>query len=302
MHTARVSFASVCGAVVLSLVALTPAAAQIPAGDDPPGGGGVSVGGCGGQSPLTCVNAHDKTWTPPRTGTPGGKAKRAKASTPDPNAPVCTSQLMANQPPPGSEVRGNITGTVYQLDCAWRDGDPNNIDPGTWDFVGAGAVPVAAVDPAVVARQAVDSMLLKGPEIGITPKPGGKGVVGMPVYLWTAKSPETYGPNVASATAGAVTVTATARVSKIVWEMGDGQTVTCTTAGTPYQAEFGKKPSPDCGHQYRQPSSTKPGGKYHVKATSTWTIDWQGAGLTGQLTEVRDTAVDITVVEVQVLN
>ncbi|WP_240509381.1 ATP/GTP-binding protein [Streptomyces agglomeratus] len=124
----------------------------------------------------------------------------------------------------------------------------------------------------------------------------------MPVYLWTETGQETYGPNTASATAGAVTVTATAKVSKIVWTMGDGKTVTCTTAGTPYKAAYGKKPSPDCGHRYNVPSSTTAAGQFHVTATSTWTIDWAGGGQSGQLTEVRDNAVDITVAEVQVLN
>ncbi|MCX4515941.1 ATP/GTP-binding protein [Streptomyces sp. NBC_01619] len=162
----------------------------------------------------------------------------------------------------------------------------------------------AGVDPAVLAQRAVDKMLLRAPEIGITPKPGGKGVVGMPVYLWTEQGPETYGPNTASASAGGLTVTATATVSKIVWTMGDGSTVTCTTAGTPYRAAFGKRPSPDCGHRYTVPSSTTASGKFHVTATSTWTIDWQvnGGGQSGQLTESRDSAVDITVAEVQVLN
>ncbi|MCY0930967.1 ATP/GTP-binding protein [Streptomyces sp. H27-H1] len=159
------------------------------------------------------------------------------------------------------------------------------------------------IDPAVVAQQAVDKMLLRPPQVGITPKPGGKGVVGMPVYMWTATGPETYGPNTASASIGPVSVTATARVKKIVWNMGDGKSVTCTTAGTPYKAEYGKTPSPDCGHRYTAPSSTA-GGKYHVTATSTWAIDWQvtSGAQAGQLTEVRTTSVDITVVEVQVLN
>ncbi|WP_405533723.1 ATP/GTP-binding protein (plasmid) [Streptomyces avidinii] len=168
----------------------------------------------------------------------------------------------------------------------------------------AATAPTATVDPAVLAQQAVDRMLLRGPQIGITPKQGGKGVVGMPVYMWTATGPETYGPNVASASAGPVSVTATARVSKIVWSMGDGHTVTCTTPGTAYKAEYGKAPSPDCGHRYDRPSSTTGSGQYHVTATSTWSIDWQvtGGGQTGQLTEVRTSSVDINVVEVQVLN
>ncbi|MFF9870108.1 ATP/GTP-binding protein [Streptomyces sp. NPDC013953] len=171
-------------------------------------------------------------------------------------------------------------------------------------YGGPGGPPAApAVDPAVLAQQAVDEMLLRGPEIGITPKPGGKGVVGMPVYMWTKTGPETYGPNIASASAGGVTVTATAKVSKIVWTMGDSNTVTCTTAGTPYKAEYGKKPSPDCGHRYTAPSSITATGKYHVTAMSTWTIDWEATtGQSGQLTETRESAVDITVAEVQVLN
>ncbi|WP_240435009.1 ATP/GTP-binding protein [Streptomyces sp. YIM 130001] len=170
-------------------------------------------------------------------------------------------------------------------------------------FWAAGA-PEEEVDPAQLAQQAVDKMLLRGADIGITPKPGGKGVVGMPVYLWTDTGPETYGPNVATASAGGVTVTATAKVSRIDWDMGDGKTVTCTTAGTPYKTAYGKKPSPDCGHRYEQPSSSTASGKFHVTATSTWSIDWQvtGSGEAGELTEVRDNAVDINVAEVQVLN
>ncbi|MCX5078846.1 hypothetical protein OHA84_37535 (plasmid) [Streptomyces sp. NBC_00513] len=86
--------------------------------------------------------------------------------------------------------------------------------------------------------------------------------------------------------------------------MGDGKSVICTSAGTPYKAEYGKTPSPDCGHRYAKPSSTTGSGKYHVTATSTWSIDWQvnGGAQAGQLTEVRTSDVDIIVAEVQVLN
>ncbi|WP_251066188.1 ATP/GTP-binding protein [Streptomyces sp. ISL-36] len=206
--------------------------------------------------------------------------------------------LATPQPPAGSAFwEGHDPsegGAVYERTCGPLT---------SFVYGGPGGPPAVAVDPAVLAQQALDKMRLRAPEIGITPKPGGKGVVGMPVYMWTAKGPETYGPNVASASAGGITVTATAKVSKIVWQMGDGKTVTCTTAGTPYKAEYGKKPSPDCGHRYTTPSSTTSSGKFHVTATSTWTIDWTAtSGPTGQLTEVRNSAVDIDVAEVQVLN
>ncbi|OEJ21526.1 ATP/GTP-binding protein [Streptomyces agglomeratus] len=220
---------------------------------------------------------------------------------------MCKTEKLDPQPPAGSSVWGGHDpkdgGAIYLRSCVFtmESGATTVIDDAVYG--GPGGPPAAPpVDPAVVAQQAVDKMVLRGPEIGITPKPGGKGVVGMPVYLWTETGQETYGPNTASATAGAVTVTATAKVSKIVWTMGDGKTVTCTTAGTPYKAAYGKKPSPDCGHRYNVPSSTTAAGQFHVTATSTWTIDWAGGGQSGQLTEVRDNAVDITVAEVQVLN
>ncbi|MET8507540.1 ATP/GTP-binding protein [Streptomyces sp. NPDC004787] len=140
-------------------------------------------------------------------------------------------------------------------------------------------------------------MVLRGPAIGITPKPGGVGLVGMPVYLWTETGPETYGPNVASASAGGITVTATARVARIVWQMGDGKTVTCTTPGTPYQPSFGARPSPDCGYRYTKASTA---GSYHVVATSTWAIDWQASsGQGGRLAQTRQSSVDIRVGELQ---
>ncbi|HBF84934.1 MAG TPA: ATP/GTP-binding protein [Streptomyces sp.] len=212
----------------------------------------------------------------------------------DPQPPADTLEWKGHKPGDGA---------IYEKVCAF-EADPETARHRFIEMVWAADPPTApAVDPAALAQEAVDKMLLRAPDIGITPKPGGKGVIGMPVYMWTEKGPETYGPNVASASAGGITVTATAKVSKIVWTMGDGKTITCTTAGTPYKAEYGKKPSPDCGHRYSVPSSTTPSGTFHVTATSTWAIDWEAtSGPTGQLTEVRDSAVDITVAEVQVLN
>ncbi|WP_406088249.1 ATP/GTP-binding protein [Streptomyces virginiae] len=219
---------------------------------------------------------------------------------------TCTYTLADPQPADDSGLwgpEGRKPGvSMYIEDCLDNETGMHDIKNIFTDAPPGGGGRV--IDPAVVARQAVDKMRLRPPAIGITPNPGGKGVVGMPVYMWTETGPETYGPNVASASIGPVSVTATARVSKIVWNMGDGKTVTCTSAGTPYKSEYGKNPSPDCGHRYDKPSSTTGSGTYHVTATSTWSIDWQvtGGAQGGQLSEVRTSAVDINVAEVQVLN
>ncbi|MFD5425615.1 ATP/GTP-binding protein [Streptomyces sp. NPDC127084] len=213
----------------------------------------------------------------------------------------CYYRLATPQPPatdPAWAGHKPGDGAIYDATCVTAAGVQTNQGWLQNPPPGAGTGPT----PAELAQQALAKMTLLGPDIGIAPKTGGKGVVGMPVWMWANDTPNHWGPVTASATAGAVTVNATAKVSKVVWSMGDGTTVTCTGAGTPYQAAFGKKTSPDCGHRYRAPSSTQPSGKFPVSATATWTIDWQGGGETGQLTEIRDSDVAITVVEVQVLN
>ncbi|MFI6689040.1 ATP/GTP-binding protein [Streptomyces sp. NPDC050485] len=273
-------------AVVLALMATT-VAAPADADNEPT----TTHKDCG---PFFCVGSKSEGKAGGKGRSPESDDKGQTAASSKPEQPQCTIQLSDPQPDKSSQFwEGHTDGAIYEKVCP----------TGGLIWFWAPTPPAAVqVDPAVLAQQAVDKMLLRGPQVGITPKPGGKGVVGMPVYLWTATGAETYGPNTASASAGGVTVTATAKVSKIVWSMGDGQSVTCTTAGTPYQAEFGKQPSPDCGYRYSQPSSTQSSGKYHVTATSTWAIDWTGGGQTGQLTETRSSAVDVTVAEVQVLN
>ncbi|MFF9451134.1 ATP/GTP-binding protein, partial [Streptomyces althioticus] len=157
-----------------------------------------------------------------------------------------------------------------------------------------------AVDPAVVAQQVVDKMRLEGPDIA-SPRAAGTYTVGVPMWMWVNQSATTYGPNTASASAGGVTVTATAKVSKIVWQMGDGSAVTCVGAGTPYKGSSDMTESPTCGHRYSKTSGDAPGGRYSVTATSTWTIDWQGGGQSGQLEEIRQSDTQVAVGELQVV-
>ncbi len=144
----------------------------------------------------------------------------------------------------------------------------------------------AGPTPREVAQLAIDQMQLKAIDIGIAPKAedGSIGLVGMPVWMWVANPDEhTWGPITASASGGGVTVIASARVEGITWEMGDGNTVSCTSAGTPYKASYGNKTSPDCGHVYTTSSSSRPDDKFTVTATSDWVVEWAGAGQTGTI-------------------
>ncbi|GAA3017483.1 ATP/GTP-binding protein [Streptomyces fulvorobeus] len=159
------------------------------------------------------------------------------------------------------------------------------------------------IDPELVARRAAASMRLEGPQVA-SPRAAGTYVVGMPMWMWATPSSTTFGPASASATAGGVTVTATAKVTSVRWAMGDGTTVTCRGPGTPYAKSRGKAMSPDCGHLYERPSSEQPEGRYQGTATATWTITWSAPALNdgGQFTETRASEFTADVREVQVVN
>jgi hypothetical protein len=76
-------------------------------------------------------------------------------------------------------------------------------------------------------------------------------------------------------------VTATATPVSVTWHPGDGSTVTCQGAGTPYTSADNPAASPDCGHTYTSSSAGQPGGAFQATATITWDITWQGGGGAG---------------------
>ncbi|MGQ4487704.1 ATP/GTP-binding protein [Streptomyces sp. 372A] len=253
-------------------------------------GGGGTTGGSHGNTKPTCeIGGQEVPCQHPAWGTFSGG---------------CYYKLADPQPEAGSEYWDGHKpgdGAIYMKSCP-----PSGIANGAAGPILQGLVwmedaPGDQVDPAVLAQQAMDRMTLRGPDIGIAPRPGSTGVVGMPVWMWTEVGAETWGPNRASASVPGLTVTATARAEKIVWNMGDGTSVTCTSAGTPYTKAYGRKKSPDCGHTYRTTSARQSGQKFAVTATTTWNVHWEGGGQSGDLTATRSSRTTARIGEVQVV-
>lgn len=133
-------------------------------------------------------------------------------------------------------------------------------------------------DPEQLARRAVNQMQLRPITIGIVPNddPGSVGLVGMPIWLWAANpGAQTIGPIGRSVSEGGYTVTASARVERIRWSMGDGGVKTCTGPGTPYKLSYGITVSPTCGYRFDKQ------GEFTVTARSDWIVNWRGIGETG---------------------
>jgi len=176
------------------------------------------------------------------------------------------------------------SGTVTQV-YQWRDNLPGS------------------TTPAALAQQALAKLRLRGAQIGITPDPSGSGAVGLPVWLWTAVTPGTWGPQSASASGGGITVTITAKAQRIEWRMGDGHTKICNNPGTRYEDRYGNAMSPTCGYRYSVPSVTAadPNGRHTVTATTYWWVDWSGGGQSGVLSPTSQSQTSVRIGEIPVL-
>lgn len=202
------------------------------------------------------------------------------------------------QPPKGDPVwGGNTQGAIYDRGT-WL-GNPA-LDPSFVSQAWSLTPPWDELpDPQVLAREAITAMNLQAVTIGIVPEdtPGSVGLLGYPAWMWVASPGEhTMGPITRSASAGGYTVTATGRVEEVVWDMGDGSSVTCDGPGTEYEDSYLDSDSPDCGYRYEQ------SGHYDVAATSTWVIDWSGMGQAGTVGMQLRQDTRLRIGEVQVLN
>ena len=163
-------------------------------------------------------------------------------------------------------------------------------------------VPAGAPEPVVLAKVAVERMDLHAPDIGLWPDPleklpTGHNYVGWHNWMWIRDpSPATWGPITKTVTESGYAITATAAVTKVTWEMGNGDTKVCDKGmeHLPWQEE--DKPSPTCGYVYHQR------GDYTITATAHWVIVWNGLGQQGTIEMDLSSQVHTSVIEAFAVN
>lgn len=164
----------------------------------------------------------------------------------------------------------------------------------------AGAQQVT-LPPQQLAYMAVAQLRLTPPTPGIGPPPSinkwKMAAVGYPLWLWVDGDLD---PAPVSQSVLDLTVALDARVQKVDFDMGDGNTVTCQGGGTEWAewVEPGKK-SPDCGYSYQTPSLPK--GSYTVTARTHWDVAWSINGQTGTIPLVQVSSTNLPVGELQAL-
>jgi hypothetical protein len=200
--------------------------------------------------------------------------------------PNCTTTVLAlnNQvdgPPPGATTPGSW----YSITCTTADGGNTTTNP--WISSAPGAPPAAApaVDPYALALQAENSLNLPSPTIEFNPP--ANAVVNLPTWLWI--EPALWHPYVVSATVGAVTATATATPTSVVWNLGDGSSLTCEGPGSAYRTDLpSAAQQTSCSHTYQTTSLGQPSpdgdpndGAFLIAATVDWQVAWTAQGAPG---------------------
>lgn len=255
-------------AFLVALVALL--AAPGTARADPGPGSGGNQGWTDGQG----VGA-----TAAAPASPGGTGP-SLVDTASGSAPVCTYTPLSPQETASANdmaaqgwgpPKGNGTGAWYRQVCV-VDAKGNTTGIVMW----LAQPPAAAVNPLVLAQQALGYTPFGSPAIRLDPPANRDQLVGVTTWLWLAGG--SWSPVSASASAGGVTVTTTAVPQQVTWTMGDGSTVACQGPGTPYDPSR-PDAQPTCSYTYAKSSAGQRGGTFTITATESWQVAWTAAGV-----------------------
>jgi hypothetical protein len=188
-------------------------------------------------------------------------------------------------PPPGAS-----SGAWYTRVCGDPDGGTSFESPAMW------LTTAPAVSPEALARDARSRLALPKPVVRLSPTPPAVQIVYLPTWVWLDDA--SWGSRSATASVPGLSITATARATRLVLTTGDGTTVTCTGHGTAWASGMNANaPSPTCGHTYIRP------GTPVLTLTVTWQVTWTGGGQSGTVPDLVTTASQtITVTEAQALN
>lgn len=131
------------------------------------------------------------------------------------------------------------------------------------------------VDPAALARQASGELPLATAQVRTAPQPPDYSIVTVENWLWIPR--EQWVPLRKTVTAGSTSVTATARPSQVVWDMGEGS-VTCYDEGRPWRLGMTDAAQTRCKFAYATTSIGEPDERFSISATIQYAVTWTCSG------------------------
>jgi hypothetical protein len=264
----------------------------------PPGGGGSYAGATSSDEKLSASVSYREL-----VGTSGGPGPR-------PIAPTRPVTCEVHEAPGGPDGGGSENDTLSPysgtyVEAAWYYQTCRYLDTGQlassnyWQYT-PGNPTNPGPDLAAFARQAYDEVPLGYPVPVTSPGLDVDQITGLPTWLWL--EPGSWAELSARAEIPGFWVEVTAHPQRVVWDMGDGETVTCDGPGTPYDSAVDDDAqSTDCSHVYQHTSVDQPDGRYQASVTIQWSVDWESStGAGGVLADAsRTTTFALTVTERQ---
>jgi hypothetical protein len=181
-------------------------------------------------------------------------------------------------------------GATYYRECRFADdGTLDFIDP-NYVYQPSAPLAVAGGPPSAVeiARDVYAEVPLILPTAHTAPEVDATQLVGFPIWLWVDDS--VWRSFEASASVSGVQVTVVAQPKETIWDMGDGNTLTCGQ-GTAWQPDGPEEQYTDCAHAYQFVSRDQPGGRYAASVTMVWSVTWYAStGESGTLPDATRTS------------
>ena len=115
---------------------------------------------------------------------------------------------------------------------------------------------------AQIAAALFDRTIALAPEPQLEVAPSRIGLTGLRTFVWLDESPR---PIVATASAGATTVTAVATPARFVWDFGEGQVRSTSHSGT----RWTPRQRGSVGHMYQA------SGRYDLSVDIMWSAQWR---------------------------
>ncbi|HYI58791.1 MAG TPA: hypothetical protein VEX66_11525 [Microlunatus sp.] len=206
----------------------------------------------------------------------------------------------------GANSGGNYSRTSWSYQEALRQGREACRQSGVASCgvgialaAGGNAPPSITPDHAAIRAVATLSLQPGKPTVGPPPELNKwkMAAVGYPLWIWAEGNLD---PAPVSRSVAGLSVSLDASLAKIVYDLGDGTTITCGP-GTPWRKGSvpAGTPSPDCGHTYAKPSLPK--GRYTITATTHWSVAWTAGGQSGTIPFTQTSTTTLPVGEVQTL-
>lgn len=154
-----------------------------------------------------------------------------------------------------------------------------------------------------IVQAAKDQAAPPAPRIRLSPSERHEQIVQLPTWMWV--DGPAWKTHTARAEAGRAWAEARAVPTRVVWNMGNGDTVVCSGPGKPYDTRRpDKAQSSNCTYTYETSSAGRPHHRYTVSATVVYRVTWKGSnGSGGSLGEIRKTSsTPVRVAEIQALD